>query len=125
MLRNRAIDPVVKGVLTIFLADEIMHARVGWAYLAHALKTADEATRRTVADAVPSYVEGIAVNLFGTEGRDAAVEVTNDDERLALHGVCSMREEQDLYRTFISDVFVPGLRAVGLPVDAERVLAAS
>jgi len=42
MLRERAVDPVVKGVLTVFLSDEIVHARVGWAYLAHALKTASD-----------------------------------------------------------------------------------
>jgi hypothetical protein len=124
MLRDRAIDPVVRGVLTVFLSDEIVHARVGWAYLAHAFKTADQATRKSVADAVPGYVAGIAANLFGTHDRVAAVDVTNDDDRLAAHGVCSMREEQDLYRSFVSDVFLPGLRAVGVPVDAANVIAA-
>jgi hypothetical protein len=123
MLRDRAVDPVVRGVLTVFLADEIVHARVGWAYLAHAFKTADEGTLRVVAEAVPAYVAGIAENLFGTKDRGAAVEVTNDDERLAAHGVCSMHEEQDLYRKFVSDVFVPGLRAVGLPIDTAKVIA--
>jgi hypothetical protein len=124
MLRGRAVDPVVHGVLTVFLADEIVHARVGWAYLAHAFKTADEVTRRQVAAAIPSYVAGIGENLFGTSETAAAVDVTNDDPRLAEHGVCSMREEQDLYRTFIPDVFLPGLRAVGVPVDGTAVLAA-
>ncbi len=124
MLRNRAVDPVVHGVLTIFLADEIVHARVGWAYLAHAFKTADAATRASVASAIPSYVAGIAANLFGTDEAPAAVDVTNDDERLANHGVCSMREEQDLYRTFVPDVFIPGLLAVGVPLDVAAVLAA-
>ena len=124
MLRNRAVDPVVHGVLTIFLSDEIVHARVGWAYLAHAFKTADDATRRMVAEQIPSYVAGIGANLFGTEEAPAAVDVTNDDARLALHGVCSMREEQDLYRTFVPEVFLPGLRAIGVPVDTDAVLAA-
>ena len=40
-------------------------------------------TRRTVAAAIPEYVAGIGVNLFGTEDAPAAVDVTNDDERLA------------------------------------------
>jgi len=124
MLRERAVDPVVRGVLRVFLADEIVHARIGWAYLAHAFKTADETTRRTVGDAIPSYVAGIARNLFGDENEDAAVDVTNDDPRLAAHGVCSMREEQDLYRKFIPEVFLPGLRAVGVPIDTRAVLAA-
>ena len=124
MLRERAVDPVVEGVLRIFLADEIVHARVGWAYLAHAFKTAGEHTRKTVAAAIPEYVAGIAANLFGTDERPAAVDVTNDDARLANHGVCSMREEQDLYRKFIPEVFIPGLRAVGVPVDEAAVLAA-
>jgi hypothetical protein len=124
MLRERAVDPVVHGVLTVFLADEIVHARVGWAYLAHAFKTADEVTRRSVAAAVPSYIAGIAANLFGTGDAAAAVDVTNDDPRLGVHGVCSMREEQDLYRAFIPDAFLPGLRAVGVPVDEAALLAA-
>ncbi len=124
MLRDRATDPVVRGVLTVFLADEIVHARVGWAYLAHAFRTAEEPTRRSVADAVPSYIAGIGANLFGTDDAPAAVDVTNDDARLAEHGVCSMREEQDLYRAFIPEVFLPGLRAVGVPLDTDAALAA-
>ena len=123
MLRERAVDPVVRGVLTVFLADEIVHARVGWAYLAHAFKTADAVTRRSVAEAIPTYVAGIAANLFGTEDRAAAVDVTNDDPRLAEHGVCSMREEQDLYRKFIPEVFLPALRAVGVPVETAQVMS--
>jgi P-aminobenzoate N-oxygenase AurF len=124
MLRDRAVDPVVRGVLTIFLSDEIVHARVGWAYLAHAMKTADPTSKKLAAEAVPGYVAGIAANLFGTDERPAAVDVTNDDERLALHGVCSMKEEQSLYRAFVPDVFIPGLLAVGLPIDRQAVLAA-
>ena len=124
MLRNRAVDPVVHGVLTVVLADEIVHALVGWAYHAHAFKTTDDTTRRMVAEAIPSYVAGIGANLFGTDEAPAAVDVTNDDTRLAVHGVCSMREEQDLYRKFVPDVFLPGLRAIGVPVDAAAVIAA-
>lgn len=124
MLRDRAVDPVVRGVLTIFLSDEIVHARVGWAYLAHALKTADDATLRSVAAVVPEYIAGIGANLFGTDEAPAAVDVTNDDARLAAHGVCSMREEQELYRSFVPEVFLPGLRSVGVPVDVEAALAA-
>ena len=124
MLRDRAVDPVVEGVLRIFLADEIVHARIGWAYLAHAFKTADENTRKAVASAIPDYVGGIAANLFGTDDKPAAVDVTNDDARLANHGVCSMQEEQDLYRKFIPEIFIPGLRAVGVPIDEAAVLAA-
>ena len=124
MLRDRAVDPVVHGVLTVFLADEIVHARVGWAYLAHALKTADERTKREVAEAIPGYIAGIAANLFGTAEKPAVIDVTNDDPRLGEHGVCSMREEQELYRAFVPDVFLPGLRAVGVPVDTSAALAA-
>ena len=79
---------------------------------------------KSVAEAIPSYVAGIGANLFGTDEAPAAVDVTNDDPRLAEHGVCSMREEQDLYRTFVPDVFLPALRAVGVPVDRDAVLAA-
>jgi len=124
MLRERAVDPVVRGVLTVFLADEIVHARIGWAYLAHAFKTADAVTRRSVAEAIPTYVAGIAANLFGTDDRAAAVDVTNDDERLFAHGVCSMAEEQALYRKFVPEIFIPALRAVGVPIDPAAVLSA-
>lgn len=124
MLRDRAVDPVVRGVLTVFLSDEIVHARVGWAYLAHAMKTADAKTRASVAEAVPGYVAGIGANLFGTDDRAAAVDVTNDDARLAAHGVCSMREEQELYAKFVPEMFLPGLRAVGVPVDEAAARAA-
>lgn len=121
MLRDRAVDPVVRQVLTVFLADEIVHARVGWAYLAHAMRTADGTTRGSVGAAVPSYVAGIAANLFGSLESAAAVNVTNDDPRLGAHGVCSMQEERELYRTFVREVFVPGLHACGLPVDGAEI----
>ncbi len=124
MLRERAVDPVVEGVLRVFLSDEIVHARIGWAYLAHAFKTADAVTKKQVAEAIPSYVAGIGENLFGTDEAPAAVDVTNDDERLFAHGVCSMREEQELYRKFVPEVFIPGLRAVGVPIDEAAVMAA-
>jgi hypothetical protein len=124
MLRDRAVDPVVRGVLTVFLSDEIVHARIGWAYLAHAFQNADPATRRDVASVVPEYVAGIAANLFGTETEAAAVDVTHDDDRLKAHAVCSMAEEQSLYRDFVRDVFVPGLLATGVPIDADAVFAA-
>jgi hypothetical protein len=117
MLRDRAIDPVVRGVLTVFLSDEIVHARIGWAYLAHAMKTADPGTRRAVAEVVPTYVAGLGRNLFGDDDAPAAVDVTHDDDRFKGHGVCSMGEEQSLYRSFVDEVFVPGLVAVGLDVD--------
>jgi len=124
MLRDRAVDPVVRQVLTIFLADEIMHARVGWAYVAHAMKTADSATRESVAAAVPAHIAGIGANLFGSLESAAAVSVTNEDPRLAVHGVCSMIEEQDLYRAFVPEVLVPGLIACGVPVDRSAAVAA-
>ncbi|MGH7280893.1 MAG: ferritin-like domain-containing protein [Polyangiaceae bacterium] len=124
MLRDRAVDPVVKGVLTIFLADEIMHARIGWAYLAHALKTASADVKESVAVAVPSYIAGIGANLFGTPDAPAAVDVTNDDGRLFQHGVCSMQEEQSLYTAFIPQVFLPGLLAMGVPIDRAACLSA-
>ncbi len=124
MLRERAVDPVVRGVLTVFLADEIVHARVGWAYLAHAFKSADERTRASVAAAIPDYIAGIGANLFGTLESPAAVDVTNDDPRLGAHGVCSMREEQELYRAFVPEVFLPGLVACGVPVDRDVAMAA-
>ena len=50
--------------------------------------------------------------------------MTNDDPRLGEHGVCSMSEEQSLYRAFVPEVFLPGLRAVGVPVDTAACTAA-
>jgi hypothetical protein len=35
-----------------------------------------------------------------------------------------MREEQDLYRAFIPEVFLPGLLAVGVPIDHVACMAA-
>jgi hypothetical protein len=44
--------------------------------------------------------------------------------RWHTHAVCSMREEQNLYRDFVREVFVPGMLAVGLPLDVTATLAA-
>jgi hypothetical protein len=112
MLRDRASIPWCAACHG-FLADEIVHARVGWAYLARA-GAADGATRASVASAI-GYVAGLGANLFGTEERRRG---RRDERRreLALHGVCSAEEQ-----AFVRDAFVPA--SSRLPIDRDAVQA--
>jgi hypothetical protein len=113
-IRDRATDPVVRQVLGVVLADEVHHARMGWAFVAHLLE--EDPAIRPFLDAelgpmFASYVDGV----FGDPDALPESSVSADDRPLAeAHGYESIRDSFVLWVDTLRDVWVPGLTGLGL-----------
>lgn len=117
--RERATDPVVRDVLGVLLADEIHHARLGWAYLRAWL--ADDASGARLefmrGEIVPLF-DDLTRAMFGDPRALPAPAIAEPLRPLATaHGWIAAREEYALYRAALDEVWAPGLRALGLPAE--------
>jgi hypothetical protein len=117
-LHARASDPVVRDVLGVVIADEVFHARMGWAFLASLLKepAADEPPLGDFlqAEIVPMFDE-FAQGTFGDPAEIPEPSLAGPERELAeAHGYISRRDEYALFRAAIAGVWVPGLAALGL-----------
>jgi hypothetical protein len=127
-LHARAGDPAVKDALAVVISDEIHHARMGWAFLSSLLATApdrDELRAWLDADVLPMF-DGLARGTFGAAPGEAPdlppPSVAPEHRELAeAHGYLSLRDEYELFRATVDEVWIPGLLALGLP--AARALA--
>ena len=97
----------VRTTLRELLADEVDHARIGWAHLASPRMTT--ATRQAIARWLP---EMIATNLR-TWGRRPDVPIAPE---LAAHGVPTWSTIDDIVETAHEQLIVPGLHHVGIAV---------
>jgi hypothetical protein len=119
-LHERASDPAVHAALGVVLADEIFHARMGWAFLATLLSEPDAApvARHLQAQIVPLF-DGFAAGMFGDAA--ASPRLTDDDQALAeAHGYITVRDEHAIFRAAIDDVWIPGLAWLRLDPGALR-----
>jgi hypothetical protein len=112
-LHARARDPLVRDVLGVVLADEVFHARMGWSFLASLL--GDPALRDALqAEIVPSF-EDLAHGMFDDPAQIPAPSLSGAERALAeAHGYLSQRDEYALFRATVAEVWLPGLRALGL-----------
>ncbi|MFT6396106.1 MAG: hypothetical protein ACJAYU_000849 [Bradymonadia bacterium] len=114
--RDKAKEPFVKRVLTQLLADETLHARVGWAYLREEWPSLDAAAReRTtayLARALGYYeqcvIEATLPGVFSDEVMADAIALGFSEPRNAL----------ELAYQAIDAVVVPELEKIGVPVGA-------
>lgn len=112
--RDLSEEPFVRRALTQLLADETLHARVGWAYLAHTWPGLDADARARTTDYVGralGYYEQciIASTIPGVFGE----EVLADAQRL---GFSEPRNAKQLAYQAIEEVVIPELAAAGLDV---------
>jgi len=112
--RDMTTEPFVRRALTQLLADETLHARVGWAYLREEFPRLDaDARARTTAYAVRAlgYYEQciVASTLPGTFSE----AVLRDARRL---GFSEPNNARAIAEQAIDEVVVPQLEEVGLPV---------
>jgi hypothetical protein len=116
-LHARAGDPVVRDVLGVVVADEIFHARMGWSFLASLLSDPprEPGLREALqAELLPSFEE-LAQGMFGDLTMIPPPSLVGADRALAeAHGYVSQRDEYDLFRATIAEVWLPGLAAIGL-----------
>lgn len=124
--RAQTRDPVVRRVIDQICADEVLHARVGWAYVREVVPQLDsDALART-----DRYLR-TAFRYFEEKEMDAMPDVPAPPDEgvrrdgLAL-GVCQNREARELFYRTVAEVILPGLDAVGLrATEAWRARRAS
>ena len=117
-LLDRAKDPTVRAALGVVLADEVHHARMGWAMLAmlFAGERGDELRARVQAE-LCATMDALVKAMFGDTSRLPPPSLEEPLQALAAaHGWMSARDEWALFEAAISDVWIPGLAALG--VDA-------
>jgi hypothetical protein len=105
-------DPALRAVLHELAADEVVHARLGWAHLAVS------AARRRVAflgPLLPAMLAGSADDELL-----AAVAPPREDEALLLAGVLPHRRKRALFVATIEEVVLPGLAGAGVDVGPAR-----
>lgn len=116
--REQTRDPVVRRVIDQICADEVLHARVGWAYVREVVPQLDrdelERTNRYLRTAL-AYFEAKEMDAMPLVPLPPDEGVRADG--LAL-GVCHNLEARELFYATMDDVILPGLEAAGLAAAA-------
>ncbi|MDX2087108.1 MAG: ferritin-like domain-containing protein [Kofleriaceae bacterium] len=110
--RDLTTDPTALAVLTSIYSDEVMHARLGWSYLRHAIDVGDRGVLDAAAEMLPRALRGVA-NVV--ERERPAGDVT---DAVRTHGLMTPAEERVIFSTCVRDVLVPGFAALGIPVGS-------
>lgn len=121
-LHARATDPAVHAALGIVLADEIFHARMGWALLASMLAEpgSEPVRERLQAEILPLF-DGFVTDVFGDPLKLPAPSLTGRDREIAEgHGYVPVADEYAIFRAAIDEVWIPGLAGLGLESGALR-----
>lgn len=106
-----ATAPIAVAALRAHLADEIGHARIGWAYLASS--HVSDATRRALSARLPAL---LAANLPGWERDDEDLP----PEGVPAHGHLSAAASRAAIAAAVRDLVLPGFAHVGVdPAGAE------
>ncbi len=111
-LRERAVDPAVRGALAVVLGDEAAHARLGWLWLSRVRSDPDaEALFAWLEAQLPTLFQRFEDAVFGEEpfGLDDP-----EDTALQAHGACSRARMRALYDALHETLWSDGLRALGL-----------
>lgn len=117
-LYEAAEDPVVRDTLGIVIADEVHHARMGWACLRTMLEKTPE-LRETLARMVVPTMDALVLALFGDVEKLPAPSLSEDQRALATpHGYITAQREWQLFGEAIREVWVPGLARLGLDASA-------
>jgi hypothetical protein len=108
--RDLTTDPTAQAVLTSIYSDEVMHARLGWSYLRHAIEVGGQGVIDAAAEMLPRALRGVA-NVVERERPEGDVT-----EAVRAHGLMTPAEERVIYSTCVREVLVPGFQALGIPV---------
>ncbi|MFT3699543.1 MAG: ferritin-like domain-containing protein [Kofleriaceae bacterium] len=104
------VDPTARAVLTSIYSDEVMHARLGWAYMRHAIEVGGQGVIDAAAQMLPRALRGVA-NVVERERPIGDVTPSVRD-----HGLMTPAEERVIFSTCVREVLVPGFEALGIPV---------
>jgi len=108
--RDLTEDPTAQAVLTAIYSDEVMHARLGWSYMRHAIDVGGQGVIDAAAQMLPRALKGVATVV---ERERPVGDVT---EAVRRHGLMTPAEERVIFSTCVREVLVPGFQALGIPV---------
>src|SRR5437868_6436240 len=103
--RELTTDPTAQAVLTSIYSDEVMHARLGWSYLRHAIEVGGQGVIDAAAQMLPIALRGVA-NVVERERPVGDVTAAVRD-----HGLMTPSEERVIFSSCVRDVLVPGFEA--------------
>jgi hypothetical protein len=112
-MRDDVTDPVVSVVLKNIYADEVVHARIGWSYLAYCLREGGPGEVAAATAMIPVAIRGAAAMVEGPRVSEAPL-----DPELRAHGLMTADEERVLFARAVHEVLLPGFRELGLAVDS-------
>lgn len=110
--RDLTTDPTANAVLTAIYSDEVMHARLGWSYMRHAIEVGGQGVIDAAEQMLPRALRGVA-NVV--ERERPVGEVT---DAVRTHGLMTPAEERVIFSTCVREVLVPGFTALGIPVGS-------
>jgi hypothetical protein len=110
--RELTTDPTAQAVLTSIYSDEVMHARLGWSYLRHAIEVGGQGVVEAAAAMLPRALRGVA-NVV--EAERPVGEVT---PAVRTHGLMTPAEERVIFSACVREVLVPGFQALGIPIGS-------
>lgn len=112
-LVERARDSLAKGVLHSILRDEVVHSRLGWAFLA-------EEHARGARDCVSERLAALLSSTLPDELFDAPPEDSAVDRALAGLGSLERTERKRVVRETLHGVIFPGLERFGIETSRGR-----
>ncbi|WP_224366578.1 ferritin-like domain-containing protein [Hyalangium versicolor] len=112
-LRPVAGNERMRAVLHELLQDEVVHSRLGWAYLAH---VAPSENVTFLGRFLPDMLEVTAAQ----DVEATAPTPEDEDPALLPHGVLPHTERRALFASAMRDVVMPGLDQHGVPTDPAR-----
>lgn len=112
--RDRTTDPCIHEVLTAIYSDEIMHARMGWAYLRYCLDKDPDGVRQAAAEMIQIGVAGVA-RVVETPRRNDPMS-----DAMRAHGTMLPAEERIIFAKCIDEVIAPGFEAMDVPIGDIR-----
>ena len=110
--RDVTTDPTAQAVLTAIYSDEVMHARLGWSYMRHAIEVGGAGVIDAAAAMLPRALRGLA-NVVERER-----PVGDVTPAVRTHGLMTPAEERVIFATCVREVLVPGFQALAIPVGA-------
>ena len=111
--RELATEPFVRAIFSRILADEVIHARFGWGYLAHCIATLDGAARERTAEYLRSAFAYLERNEIALLPRFPPMPAELAAQRESI-GLCTGSLAQDLFYETVESVIVPRLMDLGI-----------
>ncbi|WP_224246209.1 ferritin-like domain-containing protein [Hyalangium gracile] len=112
-LRPAAGSERMRAVLHELLQDEVVHSRLGWAYLAH---VAPSESVTFLGRFLPDMLEATAAEA----SLPTSLSPQDDAPALLPHGVLPHAERRSLFASAMRDVVMPGLEQHGVPTGPAR-----